>query len=156
MSIPLPPPRPALILSRYFDQDEHAGQLMTQTIESLSASQRPPYARLQATIRSSFHTTMARRRKSEFRAHLSSTHPGGSLLPNSRLDPAGKAAKKERLDRFARFLRTWCTSGMPGTRPFFQGLWALLRLQVLPTALGGAGSKRIQWEIDDAVFQESA
>lgn len=46
--------------------------------------------------------------------------------------------------------------GMPGPRPFFQALWAVMRLQVLPTDLGGAGPRRIEWEFDDAVFQESA
>lgn len=129
---------------------------MTQTVESLSASQRAPFSRLQASIRSSYHTAITKRRKTEFRAHLSSTHPGGSLSPSSRANPYGKAAKKERYERFNRFLKTWCTTGMPGTIPFFQALWALLRLQVLPVALGGAGSSRLEWEFDDAVFQESA
>ncbi|KAF8585968.1 hypothetical protein K439DRAFT_1615544 [Ramaria rubella] len=140
----------------YFEQDEQAGELMTQTMEALSASQRAPFSRLQASIRSSYHTAMTRRRISEFRAHLSSTHPGASLLASSRANPYGKAAQKERLDRFSRFIRTWCTSGMLGTRPFFQGLWAILRLQILPVGLGGAGDRRIEWEFDDAVFQESA
>lgn len=45
---------------------------------------------------------------------------------------------------------------MPGTRPFFEALWAVMRLQTLPDNLGGAGSRRITWEIDDAVFQEAA
>jgi len=31
-----------------------------------------------------------------------------------------------------------------------------MRLQVIPEMLGGAGNRRIEWEIDDAVFQESA
>jgi hypothetical protein len=45
---------------------------------------------------------------------------------------------------------------MAGTKPFFEGLWAIMRLQVLPEDLGGAGSRRIEWELDDAVFMESA
>jgi len=45
---------------------------------------------------------------------------------------------------------------MPGTRPFFEALWAVMRLQTLPENLGGAGSRRTTWEIDDAVFQEAA
>jgi len=142
--------------SWYFDQDERAGQLMTQTLESLDASQRAPFSRLQASIRSAYHAAMARRRRTEFRAHLSSTHPGGSLSLSSRANPSSKAAKKERYNRFFRFIRTWCTSGMPGPRPFFQALWAVMRLQILPLALGGAGPNRIEWEFDDAVFQESA
>jgi hypothetical protein len=44
---------------------------------------------------------------------------------------------------------------MPGTKPFFEGLWALMRLQVVPEHLGGAGGRRIFWEIDDAVFKEA-
>lgn len=144
------------LYTRYFDQDERAGQVMTETIESLRASQRAPFSRLQASIRSSYHTAVTKRRKSEFRAHLSSTHPGGSLSPSSRANQFSKAAKKERFLRFNRLLKTWCTAGMPGTRPFFHGLWAVLRLQILPVTLGGAGSRRIEWEFDDAVFQESA
>ena len=80
----------------------------------------------------------------------------------------------ERYDRFARFIRSWCTLGMPGTTPFFtvrmvwcfptlytimteaQALWAIMRLQVVSEQLGGAGANRIDWELDDAVFKESA
>ena len=46
--------------------------------------------------------------------------------------------------------------GMPGTKPFFEALWAVMRLQVLPEQLGGAGGRRIRWELDDAVFKEAA
>jgi len=77
-------------------------------------------------------------------------------MPHSRADPAGPLAKKERYERLERFIRTWCTMGMPGTKPFFQSLWALMRLQVIPERLGGAGGWRIEWEIDDAVFKEAA
>lgn len=45
---------------------------------------------------------------------------------------------------------------MPGTHPFFAGLYGALRLQALPEKLGGAGDRLIEWEIDDAVFMESA
>lgn len=77
-------------------------------------------------------------------------------MPHSRSDPGGNLAKKERYDRLERFIRTWCTMGMPGTTPFFQGLWAVLRLQAIPEHLGGAGGNRIEWEIDDAVYKEAA
>jgi len=55
-----------------------------------------------------------------------------------------------------RFVRNWCNAGMPGTKPFFEALWALMRLQVIPEDLGGAGRNRIEWEFDDAVFKEAA
>jgi hypothetical protein len=45
---------------------------------------------------------------------------------------------------------------MPGTRPFFESLWAIMKLQIMPAHLGGAGAARINWEFDDAVFRESA
>ena len=76
-------------------------------------------------------------------------------MPHARADPRGSVARKERIERFERFIRTWCTMGMPGTKPFFQGLWAVMRLQVVPQTLGGAGPCRIDWEIDDAVFKEA-
>lgn len=140
---------------RYFDQDEEAGRQMTQILATLPPAQHAPFSRLQASIRSAYHASVNARRTAEFRAHLSATLPGGSLTPLSRADPSGCAAQKERYETFERFVRNWCTVGMPGTKPFFEGLWALMRLQGVPERLGGAGGYRIHWEIDDAVFKES-
>jgi hypothetical protein len=44
---------------------------------------------------------------------------------------------------------------MPGTKLFFEGLWALMRLQVVPEHLSGARGHYIHWEIDDAVLKKS-
>ncbi|CCM01141.1 uncharacterized protein FIBRA_03189 [Fibroporia radiculosa] len=140
----------------YFEQSDNAGRLMTHTLATLPPSQRAPFSRLQASIRSAYHASVNARRNAEFRAHLSATIPGGSLMPHSRADPGGQLAKKERLERLERFVGTWCTMGMPGTKPFFEGLWAVMRLQVIPEHLGGAGGYKIEWEIDDAVFKEAA
>jgi len=129
---------------------------MTQTLATLPPSQRPPFARLQASVRSGYHAHVTARRNAEFHAHLSVTLPGGSLSAHSRLHPIGPAARKERYEHLGAFLRNWCTPGMPGARPFFEALWAVMRLQTLPENLGGAGSCRTTWEIDDAVFQEAA
>jgi hypothetical protein len=70
--------------------------------------------------------------------------------------------------------------GMPGTEPFFTArtfdafissdlllrsgteyrflplVYALLVLQNLPSSYGGAGRRRMEWELDDAVFKEAA
>ncbi|KIL65936.1 hypothetical protein M378DRAFT_76236 [Amanita muscaria Koide BX008] len=140
----------------YFNQDENAGRLMTQTLATLPAAHRVPFSRVQASIRAAYHRSVNTRKTAEFRAHLAATQPGGSLLPHHRVDPKGPAARKERYERVDHFLRTWCTVGMPGTKPFFQSLWAILRLQVVPNKLGGAGKFRIEWEFDDAVFKEAA
>jgi hypothetical protein len=110
---------------------------MTQTLATLPSSQRAPFSRLQASIRSAFHRSVNARKNAEFRAHLSATTPGGSLIAHARADPRGKAAQKgeslsvvgryaltfqipERYERLSRFIRTWCDSGMPGTTPFFE------------------------------------
>jgi len=140
----------------YFDQDEASGRMMTQTLANVPPSQRAPYSRLQASVRSAYHASVNARRQAEFQAHISTTQPGGSLMPHSRAEPSGPMARKERFDRLDRFVRTWCTMGMPGTKPFFEALWAIMRLQVLPEQLGGAGRNKVQWEFDDAVFTEAA
>lgn len=129
---------------------------MTQTLANIPPAQRAPYSRLQASVRSAYHASVNARRHAEFQAHISTTQPGGSLMPHSRANPGGSMAQKERFDRLERFVQTWCTTGMPGTKPFFEGLWAVMRLQVIPEQIGGAGGNRIEWEIDDAVFKEAA
>jgi hypothetical protein len=141
--------------NRYFNQDGNAGRLMTQTLTNLPASQRAPFSRLQASIRSAYHSHINATRTAEFNANLSSTVSGGSLAPHMRSDPNGPVARRERFDRFHRFIRSWCTVGMPGTVPFFEALWAVMRLQVIPREIGGAGGNRIEWEMDDAVFMEA-
>lgn len=67
---------------------------MTQTLTTLPASQRAPFSRLQASIRSAYHRSVNARKTAEFRAHLSVTTPGGSLLAHARADPRGKVAQK--------------------------------------------------------------
>lgn len=129
---------------------------MTQTLSTLPPSQRAPFARLQASIRSQFHAHVQLQRQAEFSAHLSSVSPGQSISAACRSDWHGAAARKERADKFVKFVARWCTPGMPGTKPFFEGLWAVMRLEVIPESLGGAGQRRIDWEIDDAVFKESS
>ena len=117
-----------VVIFRYFNQDEEAGRQMTRTLANLSPSQRAPYSRLQASMRSAYHRSVNARRTAEFNAHLSATQPGGSLTLHARSDPIGPAAQKERYERFERFLRSWCTMGMPGPQPFFQSRQSRIRL----------------------------
>ncbi|TEB37294.1 hypothetical protein FA13DRAFT_1622091 [Coprinellus micaceus] len=140
----------------YFHQDDKAGTLMTQTLATLPPSQKASFSRVQASIRSAYHRSVNARRHAEFQAHLAATQPGASLPAHARSDPRGPFAQKERHERFKKFLSNWCTSGLPGTKPFFEALWAIMRLQVIPEELGGAGRNRIEWEFDDAVFKEAA
>lgn len=140
----------------YYDQDDRAGQAVSQTMNSLPPAHRAAYMKLQASIRSAYHSSVAARRLAEFKAQLSSVTPGGSLTLAARANPHGPAARKERHERFSAFISTWCSPTIPGPLPFFQGLWALMRLQALSLQLGGAGQHLIEWEIDDAVFRETA
>ena len=81
---------------RYFCQDDDAGRRMTQTLATLPSSQRAPFSRLQASIRSAYHRSVNARRHAEFQAHLSATMPGGSLIAHARSDPRSHVAQKGR------------------------------------------------------------
>jgi len=118
-------------------------------------AQHVPFSRLQASIRSAYHTSINAQCTAEYRAPSSATLPGGSLMPLSQADPTGCTAQKEHFEAFEHFVRSWCTVGMPGTKSFFKGLWALMRLQIIPECLGGAGRHLIHWEINDAIFKEA-
>ena len=129
---------------------------MNETLSKTPASQRAQYTRIQAAVRSAYHQSVTARRQAEFQAHITATQLGGSLMAHSRLDPSGPDARRERLEKFQKFVNTWCNAGMAGTKPFFEGMWAVMRLQVIPENIGGAGHRLIEWELDDAVFMESA
>ena len=122
---------------------------MSQTLANTAPAHRATYTRLQASVRSAFHTDQSVRRISEFRALLSSTEPGNSLSLAVRSSPNCSLVKKERYEKVGRFIRSHCVSSVPGTHPFFEGFYGILRLQTLPETLGGAGGRVIKWEIDD-------
>lgn len=82
---------------------------MTQTLANLPSSQRAPYSRLQASIRSAYHRSVNARRTAEFRAHLSATQPGGSLMPHARANPRGNVARKGACSGILKFLITLIT-----------------------------------------------
>ncbi|KXN91024.1 hypothetical protein AN958_03091 [Leucoagaricus sp. SymC.cos] len=140
----------------YYNQDEDAGRSMTQTLATLPPSHRAPFSRVQSSIREAYHRSVSARRHAELQAHLSFIQPGASLSAHLRPNPRSQEAMKERYEHMERFINNWCTMGLPGTKPFFEALWAILRLQVIPESLGGAGRNRVEWEFDDAVLKEAA
>lgn len=83
---------------------------------------------------------------SSFHALISSTYASGSLSPASRSLLNGKGAQRERREKFWQFVATWDGVGM---QPFLKGLYAVFDLTPK------ARSRRVIWEIDDAVFLES-
>lgn len=61
-------------------------------------------------------------------------------------------ARQERKDRLGHFLAAHCVRDMAGVHPFFTSLYVVLHLLGLPSKAGGAGKRRIDWEIDTVVF----
>jgi hypothetical protein len=83
-------------LSRYYNQDEEAGRIMTQTLATLPPSHRAPFSRVQASIREAYHRSVSARRHAELQAHLSFIQPGASLSAHLRPTPRSKEAQKGR------------------------------------------------------------
>ena len=82
------------MIVRYFNQDDKAGTLMTQTLATLPPSQKASFSRVQASIRSAYHRSVNARRRAEFQAHLAATQSGASLPAHARADPRGPIAVK--------------------------------------------------------------
>jgi hypothetical protein len=61
----------------------------------------------------------------------------------------GKGAKKERSERLKGFLKTHAGKNNIGVTPFFVSLHTALRLQTGEEGKGGAGERRVEWEVDD-------
>ncbi|WWC70990.1 uncharacterized protein I206_104943 [Kwoniella pini CBS 10737] len=155
-------PNPALFAHHcrlfYFSPSppEDSASYISTTLASLPPSHRAAYTRLQSSLRSLAHLHHLRLRISSFHALISSTIASASLTPLARQDLVSPQAKAERTERAQKFISTWCTSKTGGVEPFFRGLWGVLRAQSRgESSRGGAGSTRVVWEIDDAVFLES-
>ncbi|EJT49301.1 hypothetical protein A1Q1_01601 [Trichosporon asahii var. asahii CBS 2479] len=131
---------------------EGAADAISRILANLPPAHRATYTRLQSQLRSQAHLHHLRVRISTLHALLSATSPGGSLSHAARAEPGGPRARAERFERAAHFVRTWgAASG--GLEPFFRGLWSVIRVQSRPK--GGAGDKRVVWEVDDAILLES-
>lgn len=136
------------------EHNEHSSRYISSTLAALSPSHRAIYSRIQSSLRSAAHLHHLRVRIASFHAFLAGIVPSDSLSPLARSHPRSKQARAERKRRLREFIDKWCTSGNAGTEPFFKALRAVLRVQSRAD-LGGAGEKRVVWEVDDAVFQES-
>lgn len=119
-----------------------------------------------AGIRSEYH----RDKEIERRVHVETTL--ASILPGSKIKQAlgvsledglggglaamrSSKARKARREAFKAFLDTNCVKAVPGCHPFFRSLYAALWLQSIEPGRGGAGARRVEWEVDVAVFTEA-
>jgi hypothetical protein len=132
-----------------------ASSYISSTLSNLPPSHRASFTRLQSSIRSQAHLHHLRLRLTSYHALIVSTLPNASLSPLARSDLSGSRAVKERRDKLAQWLTTWCTRSAGGLEPFFRGLWAVLRAQSLGHENRGAGKRRVVWEVDDAIFMEA-
>ena len=135
---------------------QDAAAYISTTLASLTPLHRAAYTRLQSSLRSLAHLHHLRVRITSFHALISSTVSSASLSALSRPEPTGVRAREERKQRLERFIGAWCTTNAGGVEPFFRGLWGAFRAQSRgQVTRGGAGGRRVIWEIDDAVFLES-
>lgn len=114
-----------------------------------------------ASVRSSYHRDEEIRRRSAVERALSLATPGRAIMDRLQVSEGGTAAmrsptaSKERKARLGAFVRAHCLKGLPGTLPFFRALFAVLCLQQLAVGKGGAGKRRVEWEVDVSVFSEA-
>lgn len=134
---------------------------MDTTLQRLPAASRTAFARTLAAVRSQFHRDEEIRRRAEVEALLSACEPGQKVREALRISEGGttamrsRRARNERREGLAAFVRGHCLKGLPGTQPFFRSLYAVLYLQGLSAAKGGAGKRRVEWEVDVAVITEA-
>jgi len=113
-----------------------------------------------ATVRSQFHKDAASSRRAEVDKLLLDTLPSSIVIKAVGNDSSLSAmrsprARQERLDRLKKFINAHCVRNMVGAHPFFNSLCAVLHLMSLPARKSGSGKRRVEWEIDLAVFCEA-
>lgn len=145
----------ALCRELYFAKAPHAARLVEATLARLPAASRQAYARTMATVRSQFHADEARARRAAVEDALARAGEGGVLGGSLVAERRGKAARRARAERLGDFLGTYCIKGMVGTHPFCRALHGVLSLQGLEVGMGGPGRRRVEWEVDVAVFTEA-
>ncbi|GAA5987667.1 hypothetical protein JCM10908_007159 [Rhodotorula pacifica] len=143
----------------YYDKDPLAARQVDQTLSKLPAGFRTAYARAMANVRSAFHRDEEVRRRKEVEHHLASCAPASSIKTAMGVSPLSepstkvmrsRPARRIRADKLRAFLVANCVEAMPGTHPFFRGLFAALWLQTqIP------GPRCVEWEVDVAVFTEA-
>ncbi|GAA5876448.1 hypothetical protein JCM16303_003537 [Sporobolomyces ruberrimus] len=156
----------ALSRRQYYDGDKEAARKVGEILAKLPPASVAIYSRTMAGIRSEYH----RDKEIERRVHVETTL--ASILPGSKIKQAlgvsledglggglaamrSSKARKARREAFKAFLDTNCVKAVPGCHPFFRSLYAALWLQSIEPGRGGAGARRVEWEVDVAVFTEA-
>ena len=144
----------------YYEKDPTAAIKVDSILSKLAAGSRTAYARTMAKVRAEYHLSEEIRRRQEVEKVLE-VKPGSEVMKALRISEGGTSAMRSKVARRVRqeslraFIKSHCVRDMPGTLPFFKSLYAVMYLQSLAAKKGGAGKRRVEWEIDVAVFTEA-
>ncbi|KAG0141869.1 hypothetical protein CROQUDRAFT_663278 [Cronartium quercuum f. sp. fusiforme G11] len=144
----------------FYDGDPHATKSVEQIIKHLPAASKAAFTKQMASIRSQFHRDAASSRRAEVDKLLLDTLPSSVIIKSVGNDSSLSAmrsprARQERKDRLKKFINAHCVRNMVGVHPFFSSLCAVLHLLLIPARKGGSGKRRIEWDIDLALFCEA-
>ncbi|KNZ47050.1 hypothetical protein VP01_671g5 [Puccinia sorghi] len=144
----------------FYTGDPIATKNVETIIKNLPAASKAAYTKQMATVRSQFHRDAASSRRAEVDKLLLDTLPSSIIIKAVGNDSSLSAlrsprARQERLDRLKKFINAHCVRNMVGVHPFFNSLCAVLHLMSLPARKSGSGKRRVEWEIDLAVFCEA-
>ncbi|GAA5936739.1 uncharacterized protein JCM15063_001971 [Sporobolomyces koalae] len=156
----------ALCRRQYYDNDAGSARKVGELLAKLPPSSVAFYSRAMANVRSEYHRDKEVERRIQVETVLESMMPGSTVkqaLGVSLEDGMGggvaamRSSKARQIRRraFKAFVDANCVKAIPGCHPFFRGLFAALWLQSINSSRGGAGIRRVEWEVDVAVFTEA-
>ncbi|GAA5898247.1 uncharacterized protein JCM6883_000968 [Sporobolomyces salmoneus] len=156
----------ALCRRQYYDNDAESARKVGEILAKLPPSSVAIYSRTMATVRSEYHRDKEIERRIKVETILATILPGSSIkqaLGVSLEDGMGggvaamrsSKARRARYEAFKAFVDSNCVKQIPGCHPFFRSLFGALWLQSIEPGRGGAGNRRVEWEIDVAVFTEA-
>ncbi|KAM0789438.1 hypothetical protein ACM66B_000261 [Microbotryomycetes sp. NB124-2] len=146
----------------YFDKSAKAAQTIDATLSKLPQHYRTPYAKTMAAVRAQFHVHEQVTKKTAVLETLAATDSGQVVKDVLRVTEGGSqtmrssVAKTIRRNRLKAFVDEHCIKAMPGTHPFFKSLYCAILLQATASDVGGAGARRVEWQVDLAVFAEAS
>ncbi|KAH9815002.1 hypothetical protein DFH28DRAFT_1107922 [Melampsora americana] len=144
----------------FYEADPNATKSVEQIIKQLPAASKAAFTKQMAFIRSQFHRDAESSRRAEVDKLLLETLPSSIIIKSVGNDSSLSAmrsprARQERKDRLQKFILAHCVRNMVGVHPFFSSLCAVLHLLLIPARKGGSGKRRIEWDIDLALFCEA-
>ncbi|KAI8446220.1 hypothetical protein BY996DRAFT_4590847 [Phakopsora pachyrhizi] len=144
----------------FYSGDPSATRAVEQIIKNLPAGSKATFTKQMALVRSRFHRDAASNRRAQVDQLLVNILPSSVIIKTVGNDTSLAAlrsprARHERLNLTKKFIDSHCVRNMVGVHPFFGSLCAVLYLLSLPARKGGSGKRRVEWDIDLALFCEA-